>query len=414
MSETQTTGTPSTPGAPASPAPTPSEAAAELRGALNGVLSSDAPIVARLSYARTSVRFAIDGSQEGVTLLLDRRPPELGDADEPAEIEVTLTPEQGRELAAGRLPLPSAIVRGLVRTRGPVRRYLEVDPIVRGMLGARSGHHDSAVARSNGDGPEMMVSGGPDPELLAIETRDVHKSFGSHQVLRGADLKIPEGVVSVVLGPSGTGKSVLLSHIIGLMRADAGEVIFRGRPLSKMSRSQILSLRTEVGVMFQDGALFSTMNLYDNVAFPLRQHTKLNERQIREVVQERLDAVGLGEAAGKMPNELSGGMRKRAGLARALVLDPGVLLCDEPDSGLDPVRTALLGELLLEQHAQIGGTIVVITHNVLLARSISDHISILWKGKVIEADMTEVILQSGTEFVQQFLKGETRGPLGMD
>jgi phospholipid/cholesterol/gamma-HCH transport system ATP-binding protein len=388
MSETQTTGTPSTPGAPASPAPTPSEAAAELRGALNGVLSSDAPIVARLSYARTSVRFAIDGSQEGVTLLLDRRPPELGDADEPAEIEVTLTPEQGRELAAGRLPLPSAIVRGLVRTRGPVRRYLEVDPIVRGMLGARSGHHDSAVARSNGDGPEMMVSGGPDPELLAIETRDVHKSFGSHQVLRGADLKIPEGVVSVVLGPSGTGKSVLLS--------------------------QILSLRTEVGVMFQDGALFSTMNLYDNVAFPLRQHTKLNERQIREVVQERLDAVGLGEAAGKMPNELSGGMRKRAGLARALVLDPGVLLCDEPDSGLDPVRTALLGVLLLEQHAQIGGTIVVITHNVLLARSISDHISILWKGKVIEADMTEVILQSGTEFVQQFLKGETRGPLGMD
>jgi phospholipid/cholesterol/gamma-HCH transport system ATP-binding protein len=207
---------------------------------------------------------------------------------------------------------------------------------------------------------------------------------------------------------------VLLSHIIGLMRPDSGDVVFRGRPLSKMSRSEILSLRTEIGVMFQDGALFSTMNLYDNVAFPLRQHTKLGERQIREVVTERLATVGLADAATRMPNQLSGGMRKRAGLARALVLDPGVLLCDEPDSGLDPVRTALLGELLLEQHTQIGGTIVVITHNVLLARSISDHISILWNGKVIEADMTEVIMQSGTEFVQQFLKGETSGPLGMD
>jgi phospholipid/cholesterol/gamma-HCH transport system ATP-binding protein len=181
-----------------------------------------------------------------------------------------------------------------------------------------------------------------------------------------------------------------------------------------MSRSQILSLRTEIGVMFQDGALFSTMNLFDNVAFPLRQHTKLNERGIRDVVMDRLATVGLADAAGKMPNELSGGMRKRAGLARALVLDPGVLLCDEPDSGLDPVRTALLGELLLEQHAQIGGTILVITHNVMLARAISDHISILWQGKVIEADMAEVIMQSGTDFVQQFLRGETRGPLGMD
>jgi phospholipid/cholesterol/gamma-HCH transport system ATP-binding protein len=256
--------------------------------------------------------------------------------------------------------------------------------------------------------------GDPDPDLLAIETRDLHKSFGSQQVLTGVDLKVPEGVVSVVLGPSGTGKSVLLQHVIGLMRADSGDVIVRGRPLSRMSRSEILSLRTEIGVMFQDGALFSTMNLYDNVAFPLRQHTKLNERGIREVVMERLSAVGLADAAHKMPNELSGGMRKRAGLARALVLDPGVLLCDEPDSGLDPVRTALLGELLLEQHAQIGGTILVITHNVLLARAISDHISILWQGKVIEADMAETIMESGTDFVQQFLRGETRGPLGMD
>ncbi|HWF56129.1 MAG TPA: ATP-binding cassette domain-containing protein [Solirubrobacteraceae bacterium] len=395
----------------------PHAAAAELRAALQGIVTSRSPIVGRLSYARTSVRFTVEGERESTTLFLDRRPPELGGVDEPAEVEILLSAKQAHDFAHGLLPMPSAIVRGQVQARGPARRYLEVDPIIRGLLGTRSGHHDVAEARVNGHGPNATMTAGLNglqSDLLAIETRDLHKSFGPHQVLRGADLKVPEGVVSVVLGPSGTGKSVLLSHIIGLMRADQGDVVFRGRPLSKMSRSQILALRTEIGVMFQDGALFSTMNLYDNVAFPLRQHTKLNDRQIREVVLERLNTVGLGDATAKMPNELSGGMRKRAGLARALVLDPGVLLCDEPDSGLDPVRTALLGELLLEQHAQIGGTIVVITHNVLLARSISDHISILWQGKVIEADMTEVIMQSSTDFVQQFLKGETRGPLGMD
>jgi phospholipid/cholesterol/gamma-HCH transport system ATP-binding protein len=397
----------------------PADAARELRAALTGVLTGDSPIIGRLSYARTSVRFDVDGVSDPTTLLLDRRPPQLGSGDQPAEIEISLSADQALHYAFGDLPMPAAAVAGQIRVRGPVRRYLEVDPIIRGLLrsqahGARGSVDENGNGASNGTSPATLLDGGPDPSLLAIQTRDLHKSFGSQHVLTGAELKVPEGVVSVVLGPSGTGKSVLLQHIIGLMRADSGDVIVRGRPLSKMSRSQILSLRTEIGVMFQDGALFSTMNLFDNVAFPLRQHTKLNDRGIREVVMERLAAVGLADAEHKMPNELSGGMRKRAGLARALVLDPGVLLCDEPDSGLDPVRTALLGELLLEQHTQLGGTILVITHNVLLARSISDHISILWKGKVIEADMTEEILQSGNDFVQQFLSGETEGPLGMD
>ena len=390
------------------------EAARALRDALQQVVGADSPTVGRLSYARTSVRFEVRGGGAS-TLLLDRRPPVLGGRVEPAEIEIALDPEQAVRFAEGSFPLPAAILHGAVTTRGPVRRYLEVDPIVRGLLrklGDQGDRHDEE--ESNGAGARGMTIRDPDPKLLAIETRGVHKRFGPHQVLRGTDLKVPEGVVSVVLGPSGTGKSVLLQHIIGLMRADDGEVIVRGRPLSQMSRSEILALRTEIGVMFQDGALFSTMTLYDNVAFPLRQHTKLKERQIREVVMDRLGTVGLADAAQRMPNQLSGGMRKRAGLARALVLDPGVLLCDEPDSGLDPVRTALLGTLLLEQHAQIGGTILVITHNVLLARSISDHISILWNGKVIEADMTEQILSSGTDFVRQFLAGETVGPLGMD
>jgi phospholipid/cholesterol/gamma-HCH transport system ATP-binding protein len=388
----------------------------ELRAALGAMLSSPSPVVHRLSYARTSVMLRVTGGRSPVTLLLDRRPPELAGADEPAEIELELTPHQAVDLAHGRFPLPAAILRGDVSFRGPVRKYLEVEPMVRALLLAAGGEPpgDSNGGHPRGERSPAVFSDDAAAELLSIETRELHKGFGSHQVLQGVNLKVPEGVVSVVLGPSGTGKSVLLQHIIGLMRADSGDVLVRGRPLSRMSRSQILALRTEIGVMFQDGALFSTMNLYDNVAFPLRQHTRLGESQIREVVMDHLSRVGLSDAAKRMPNQLSGGMRKRAGLARALVLDPGVVLCDEPDSGLDPVRTALLGELLLEQHAQLGGTILVITHNVALARRISDHISILWQGHVIEAEMTEAILESDNQFVRQFLRGETDGPLGMD
>jgi phospholipid/cholesterol/gamma-HCH transport system ATP-binding protein len=396
------------------PTASPVQAESILRDALREALSGNSGVVNRLSYARTSVRFTVEGASESLTLLLDRRPPQLAPAGEPAEIEISLSCSQAQRFALGQLPMAPAIVSGRVQAHGPLRRYLEVDPILRGLLRVRPGAEGAEEVPSNGDHKAALVASGPDPELAAIETRNLHKSFGTHEVLRGVDLNVPEGVVSVVLGPSGTGKSVLLQHIIGLMRADQGDVLVRGRPLSRMSRSQILALRTEIGVMFQDGALFSTMDLFDNVAFPLRQHTSLNERQIREVVLERLSAVGLADARSRMPNELSGGMRKRAGLARALVLNPGVLLCDEPDSGLDPVRTALLGDLLIRQHEQIGGTIVVITHNVMLARAISDHISILWQGKLIEADMTEAIMESGTEFVQQFLRGETAGPLGMD
>jgi ABC-type transporter Mla maintaining outer membrane lipid asymmetry ATPase subunit MlaF len=389
---------------------------AQLRNALQHALANPSPAVGRLSYARTSVAFHVAGGTEPTVLLLDRRPATLGGPDEPAEIEIRLTARQATDLAAGRLPLPAAILRGEVSCRGPVRRYLEVDPILQHLLlenrrdWPAHQNGDSAVDRDS----KTLFSDGLDPELLAIETRELHKSFGPQHVLQGANLMIPEGVVSVVLGPSGTGKSVLLQHVIGLMRPDAGDVMVRGRPLSRMSHSQLLSLRTEIGVMFQDGALFSTMNLYDNVAFPLRQHTNLKESQIRDVVMDQLARVGLVGAATRMPNQLSGGMRKRAGLARALVLEPGIVLCDEPDSGLDPVRTALLGELLMEQHAELGGTILVITHNVDLAKRISDHISVLWQGKVVEAEMTETLLSSGSDFVRQFLAGETHGPLGMD
>jgi len=263
---------------------------------------------------------------------------------------------------------------------------------------------------------EQQTANGARPvlDVLAIETQALHKSFGAHRVLRGADLQIPVGSTSVVLGPSGTGKSVLIKHVLGLMRGDSGDVLVHNRPLSKMSRSEILGLRRDIGVMFQDGALFSSMNVYDNVAFPLRQHTDLKEPEVREIVLEHLKAVGLEDAASKAPNELSGGMKKRAGLARSLVLDPGILLCDEPDSGLDPVRTALLGELLKQRHEELGGTVLVVTHNIALARLICDHVSLLWQGQVVTSGPAEDVFASNDPFVRQFLAGESAGPLGMD
>ncbi|MHB8693625.1 MAG: ABC transporter ATP-binding protein [Solirubrobacteraceae bacterium] len=248
---------------------------------------------------------------------------------------------------------------------------------------------------------------------LAVETRDLRKSFGGRRVLQGVDLKVPEGSLSTIMGPSGTGKSVMIKHVVGLVRPDGGDVLVRGRSLNKMTRRDILSLRRDVGVMFQDGALFSSMTVYDNVAFPLRQHTDLGEREVRPLVCEHLSAVGLLAAADRLPSQLSGGMKKRAGLARALVLNPGIVVCDEPDSGLDPVRTAVLGELLMQRHCELGGTMIVVTHNILLARLISDYVTMLWRGKVVAAGPSDRVWTSEHPFVQQFITGAIDGPLDM-
>ncbi len=248
----------------------------------------------------------------------------------------------------------------------------------------------------------------------AIEFIDVHKAFGSNRVLRGLNLGIPEGQVSMILGPSGTGKSVCIKHIVGLLYPDQGDVIVAGQSIPSLADDDLFELRKKFGVLFQDGALFGSLNLYDNVAFPLRQHTEKGEDEIAEIVNRRLREVGLGEANEKMPNELSGGMRKRAGFARALVLDPEIVLFDEPDSGLDPVRTALLCELIKEVHAENGGTYVVITHDILSARRVAEHISILWRGRIVESGPADELFASENPFVRQFLSGESAGPLGME
>jgi phospholipid/cholesterol/gamma-HCH transport system ATP-binding protein len=385
---------------------------ARLRSALEEVIGSDREAIGRMKYAHTSVRFSICDEPGGVTLLLDRAPPEVAANGDAAEVQIEFSHDQAQRFLEGRLHVPAALEAGLLVARGPLRRYLEVDPILRGALRSRAGTTEAAVA---GRGPQVADADGQLPaDLLAIETRGLHKSFGRNKILRGVDLQVPEGVISIVIGPSGTGKSVLLNHTIGLMQPDQGEVLVRGRSLSRMSRSEILALRLEVGVMFQDGALFSAMDVYDNTAFPLRQHTDLPEETVREIVLRHLSSVGLTDAMHRRPGELSGGMRKRAGLARALVLDPGIILCDEPDSGLDPVRTALLGELLMEQHAEMGGTMLVITHNIALAKRIAEHVSVLWQGQIVESGSAEKIFNSEDPFVRQFLASETEGPLGMD
>jgi phospholipid/cholesterol/gamma-HCH transport system ATP-binding protein len=247
-----------------------------------------------------------------------------------------------------------------------------------------------------------------------VEFIDVVKRFGRNTVLDGLNVGIPDGLITMILGPSGTGKSVCIKHIVGLLYPDEGDVLVHGESVPDMADDELFEMRKKFGVLFQDGALFGSMNLYDNTAFPLRQHTEKSEDEIREIVTRRLREVGLSGAEDKMPNELSGGMRKRAGFARALVLEPEIVLFDEPDSGLDPVRTALLCDLIREVHEENGGTYIVITHDIASARRLAEYMAILWRGKIVEAGMRSELFESDNEFVRQFLSGESAGPLGME
>jgi len=258
----------------------------------------------------------------------------------------------------------------------------------------------------------------------AVEFVDVHKAFGRNKILRGLNMGLPEGKISMILGPSGTGKSVCIKHMVGLLYPDQGDIIVHGESVPNMQDDELFAMRKKFGVLFQDGALFGSMNVFDNTAFPLRQHTDKGEEEIGEIVNRRLREVGLADAGEKMPNELSGGMRKRAGFARALVLDPDIVLFDEPDSGLDPVRTALLGELIQEIHEEMMSdrensdrrepAFTIITHDIMTARRVAEHISVLWKGRIVESGPAEELFNSDNPFVRQFLSGDSQGPLGME
>ena len=213
---------------------------------------------------------------------------------------------------------------------------------------------------------------------VEIEIKDLTKSFGKQLIWGDVTLTVPAGEICVMLGPSGTGKSVLLKTIIGLLKPDKGSVVIEGVDIASCPEKELYEIRKLFGVLFQDGAMFGSMNLYDNIAFPLREHTKKSESEIREIVMEKLDLTGLIGTEDKLPGEISGGMRKRAGLARALVLDPEIVLFDEPDSGLDPVRTSFLNQLIVDLNAQIDATFLIVTHDINTARKVPDNIGLLY------------------------------------
>jgi phospholipid/cholesterol/gamma-HCH transport system ATP-binding protein len=247
-----------------------------------------------------------------------------------------------------------------------------------------------------------------------ISLRSVTKSFGAHTVLRDISFDIPRGQITAVMGPSGTGKSVLLKNIIGLLRPDAGEIWVEGEETVAMGERDLYRVRRKFGVLFQDGALFGSMNIYDNIAFPLREHTRKSEKEIRDIVLEKSDMVGLLDHMKKYPGEVSGGMKKRAGLARALAMDPEIILFDEPDSGLDPVRVSYLDELVKKIQEETGATFVIITHNIASVMRTSDYIAVLYRAGLVKFASKQEMRTTDDEIIRQFLAGRALGPIGMD
>lgn len=240
---------------------------------------------------------------------------------------------------------------------------------------------------------------------MSIQLVDVHKAFGSKQILRGLDLEVEEGETVALVGFSGAGKSVTLKHIAGLLMPDRGSVVVDGREVPKMKREDLYRLRLEMGYVFQFAALFDSMTIGDNVSMGLRKKGGMSETDIRDRVAESLDRVGLAGFERRFPAELSGGQKKRAGLARAIAYRPKYLLYDEPTSGLDPVTTEVIDRLIIKMKQELGVTSLVITHDMKSAYSISDRIAMLFEGRVVEVGTPDQIRRTGNPIVKGFVEG---------
>jgi phospholipid/cholesterol/gamma-HCH transport system ATP-binding protein len=237
----------------------------------------------------------------------------------------------------------------------------------------------------------------------------VTKAFGTRRVLDDVSFEVPAGCGFVILGRSGTGKSVTLRHIVALVRPDRGRVLVDGVEISALEGPQLSNVRRKIGFLFQNAALFDSISVGENVAFPLRRHTPLRDSEIRDRARRKLGAVGLEREYDKMPSALSGGMRKRAGLARALALDPAILLVDEPSAGLDPITADEIDELLLDLKRDGGATLIVVTHNILSAKRLGDRLVMLHEGRIVASGTPEDFARSENDLVRAFMSAQHAG-----
>ena len=246
-------------------------------------------------------------------------------------------------------------------------------------------------------------------QVPAVRLEHVTKSFGNRRVLDDVSFGVPSGSGFVILGRSGTGKSVTLRHIISLVQPDRGRVFVGGDEISALSGAELSRVRRKIGFLFQNSALFDSITVGENVAFPMRRHTKMKDQEIRKRALDRLEAVGLETEYDKMPADLSGGMRKRAGLARAMALDPEILLVDEPSAGLDPITAGEIDELLLARKQRGGVTLIVVTHNIPSARRLGDELALLHDGRIIARGPAAELDQSGDPLVRAFMTSQHAG-----
>jgi len=246
-----------------------------------------------------------------------------------------------------------------------------------------------------------------------IQLTNLHKAFGSQKVLNGLNLTIPDGQITAIIGPSGEGKSVLLRHIIGLMQPDSGQIEIDGESIIGIRRSEMNRIREKFGMLFQNAALFDSMNVFENVAFPLQEKTSFSKEEIRLRVLSALEDVGLKNVEQKFTDELSGGMKKRVGLARALLLNPKIVLFDEPTTGLDPIIKRAIHQLIRETHAKFGFTAVIVSHEIPDIFDIAQNAAMLFRGEILQFGSADEIRNSVNPVVKQFISGSLDGPIQM-